>query len=306
MAICCLIMCGSMNRIIAVPIDRELGPLIGKKGSETSINFYNRKTEDGIIVAIAPSDPAGKFYALPNTLILAEQIVIDTSSIDAFFGEVLIASSLLGKKIIFTKDSEIGAIIKGLSLPDHAFVDRETLLQTIEAHPSGSNEGTVKVEIDRCFNVKGVGTVLLGVVTRGTLKKHDKLLKPGKEVVVRSIQCQDEEVESAGLGSRVGIAAKGISEEDAGKGDVLSTTLIPGRLALNIKVKVSRAANEHIAMGNQYQIFTGFNSCSCVVEKMDGENMSLKLDKELQLEKGDMVMLGRTKQPRLFAAGRVE
>jgi selenocysteine-specific translation elongation factor len=293
------------SRIIAVPIDKELGPLIGKKGSETSINFYNRKVGDDIIVAMAPSDPAGKFYALPNTLILAEQIVIDTMTLDAAFGEVLVASSLLGKKILFTKDGDISRIVAGLALPEHAFVAREELLGAIEAYPSKKNEGTVKVEIDRCFNVKGVGTVLLGVVTRGVLRKHDKLLKHGKEVVVRSIQCQDEDVESADLGSRVGIAAKGINEEDLHKGDVLSTTQIPERMSVNVTLKVSKVANEQPKAGNQYQIFTGFNSCSGMIEKMEGDSATLKLDKELQLEKGDTIMLGRTKSPRLFASGIV-
>lgn len=294
------------SKIISVPIDKELGPLIGKRGNETSMTFYNRKVGDDIIVAIAPSDVAGKFYALPNTMILAEQIVIDTSSIDAYFGEVLVAASLLGKRIIFTKDGDIGKIIAGLELPEHSFVAREELLPTIETYPTKKNEGSVKVEIDRCFNVKGVGTVLLGVVTRGVLKKHDKLLKPGREVVVRSIQCQDEEVESADLGSRVGIAAKGIGEDDAKKGDVLSTTLIPGRTDAQIAIKVSKVANEQVKEGNQYQIFTGFNSCSCMIESLEAGKAKLKLDKELQLEKGDTVMLGRTKSPRLFASGVVE
>lgn len=294
-----------MGRIISIPIDRELGPLIGKKGNETSMSFYNRKVGNDIIVAIAPSDLEGKFYALPNTMILAEQIVIDTSSIDALFGEVLVAASLLDKRIIFTKDGDISKIIASLSLPEHAFVDKEELLPAIEAYPSKRNEGSVKVEIDRCFNVKGVGTVLLGVVTRGTLRKHDKLLKPGREVVVRSIQCQDEDVESADLGSRVGIAAKGISEDDVKKGDVLSTTLIPGRTSLEMAMKISKVANEQPKLGNQYQIFTGFNSCSCVIEKIEAGRATLKLDKELQLEKGDTVILGRTKSPRLFASGIV-
>jgi selenocysteine-specific translation elongation factor len=295
-----------MNKIIAIPIDKELGPLIGKKGNETSMSFYNRKVGDDIIVAIAPSDIAGKFYALPNTLILSEQIVIDTTSIDSLFGEVLVAASLLDKKILFTKDGDISKITSSLTLPEHAFVPKEELLAAIESYPSKKNDGTVKVEIDRCFNVKGVGTVLLGVVTRGVLKKHDKLLKHGKEVVVRSIQCQDEDVDSADLGSRVGIAAKGISEEDLHKGDVLSTTQIPERTAIDISIKISKVANEPAKVGSQYQIFTGFNSCSCVIEKLDGGKASLKLDKELQLEKGDTILLGRMKSPRLFASGVVE
>ncbi len=294
-----------MNKIISIPIDRELGPLIGKKGNETSMSFYNRKVGSDIIVAIAPSDIPGKFYALPNTMILAEQIVIDTSAIDSLFGEVLIAASLLEKKIIFTKDSDISKIISGLQLPEHSFVDKSEVVTAIETYPSKKSEGAVKVEIDRCFNVKGVGTVLLGVVTRGVLKKHDKLFRPGKKIVVRSIQCQDEDVELADLGSRVGIAAKGITEEDVRKGDVLSTTLIPGRTSLVAKMRVSRVANEPLQKGTQYSIFTGFNSGSGMIESMEGDLATIKLDKELQLEKGDTIMLGRNKSPRLFAAGTV-
>jgi selenocysteine-specific translation elongation factor len=269
------------------------------------MSFYNRKVGNDIIVAIAPSDIPGKFYALPNTMILAEQIVIDTLAIDALFGEVLIAASLLEKRIIFTKDSDISKIISGLRLPEHAFVAKEEVLTAIESYPSKKNDGTVKVEVDRCFNVKGVGTVLLGVVTRGVLKKHDKLFRPGKEVVVRSIQCQDEDVESADLGSRVGIAAKGVTEEDIRKGDVLSTTLIPGRTSITAKMRVSKVANEPLAKGTQYSIFTGFNSGSGMIESLEGDTATIKLDKELQLEKGDTIMLGRNKSPRLFAAGTV-
>src|SRR5208283_1303265 len=161
-------------------------------------------------------------------------------------------------------------------------------------------------EIDRCFNVKGVGTVLLGIVTRGVLKKHDRLLKPGKEIVVRSIQCQDEDVEEADLGSRVGIAAKGITEEEVRKGDVLSTTLIPGTTSLKAKMRLSKIANEPFQKGTQYGIFTGFNSGSCVIEALEGDIASIRPDKELQLERGDTIMLGRSKSPRLFAAGTVE
>ena len=45
---------------------------------------------------------------------------------------------------------------------------------------------------------------------------------------------------------------------------MLSTTLIPGRTDAQIAIKVSKVANEQIKEGNQYQIFTGFNSCSCM------------------------------------------
>lgn len=296
-----------MNRIIAVPIDPTVGELIGKKGNENSMTFYNRKIGSDIIVALAPSDMEGKFYALPNLLILSEQIVISTKTIDALFGEVVVAASLLDKMVVFTNDSDITKMLSGIKIKDHKIIPRAELLNSISSYPQTQKEGSVRVEVDRAFNVKGVGTVLLGFVTRGTLKKHDILYtKSAKAVTVRSIQCQDEDVPEARLSARVGIAAKGIDEEDVGKGDLLSIEPIKAFTSVEIEIRQSPIANEQAKAGNQYQIFSGFNSGSCMVESISGPIAKIKLDKEFQLENGDTILLGRVRQPRLFACGIVK
>jgi selenocysteine-specific translation elongation factor len=296
-----------MNRIVAVPLDPALASLIGKKGNETSMTFYNRKTGTDIIVGLAPSDMEGKFYALPNSLILAEQIIISTASVDAQFGEVVVAASLLGKRVIFTADNDVSKIVGGLAMPECSFMEREALLGAITSYPQKKRQGSVKVEIDRSFNVKGVGTVLLGFVTRGVLNRHDLLYTgAGKEAVVRSIQCQDEDVEHAQLYARVGIAARGINEDDVVKGDVLSTEKIGAKITLDVDLTQSTVAREPLGQGSQYMIFSGFGSGSCIIESISGQSAKLKLDKGFQLEAGDRVLLGRNKQPRIFASGIVK
>jgi selenocysteine-specific translation elongation factor len=76
------------------------------------------------------------------------------------------------------------------------------------------------VAVDRAFNVKGVGLIVLGFVIAGSVNSHDvlKILPQGKEVEVRSIQIMDVDVDSATEGSRVGLCLKGASEEDFQKG----------------------------------------------------------------------------------------
>jgi hypothetical protein len=295
-----------MNRIVAVPIDTELASLIGKRGSETSMLLFNRKVGDDIIIVLAPSDIEGKFYALPNSMILAEQIIISTANIDALFGEIVVAASLLDKRVIFTTESDVSGLVSGIDLPGKLFVERDEIINAINSYPVKQKEGPVKVEVDRSFNVKGTGTVLLGFVTRGTLKKHDILYtRSGKELTVRSIQCQDEDVGEAETGARVGIAAKGIDEDDVRKGDVLSTSKIPLKNSIEIDVRESRLAHEEMKAGNQYQIFSSLDSGSCVIGSISRASIELKLDKEFQLEQNDTVMLGRKKQPRIFASGVV-
>ncbi|HVP23950.1 MAG TPA: hypothetical protein VMS77_08580 [Conexivisphaerales archaeon] len=80
--------------------------------------------------------------------------------------------------------------------------------------------GQKYVAVDRAFNVKGVGLIVLGFVIGGTVKTHDamKILPQGREAEVRSIQIMDVDVDSAPEGSRVGLCLKGASVEDFQKG----------------------------------------------------------------------------------------
>jgi selenocysteine-specific translation elongation factor len=80
------------------------------------------------------------------------------------------------------------------------------------------------VPIDHFFNVKGIGSVVLGCVFNGTIRSHDNLrVHPGeKSGIVRSIQKHDDNYPSAGYGERVGLALKNIDTKDLDRGFVLS------------------------------------------------------------------------------------
>ena len=78
-----------MNTIVAIPFDSELASFIGKRGSENSITFYNRKFNEHVVVGIMPSSIEEKFYALPQCMLVADQILVSTKSVDRSFGEVL-------------------------------------------------------------------------------------------------------------------------------------------------------------------------------------------------------------------------
>ena len=78
--------------------------------------------------------------------------------------------------------------------------------------------------MDHVFPVKGIGTVVLGCVAAGSVRRHDtlRLLPPGKEVQVRSIQRHDDSAEEASLRDRVGVALKGVEAAEIERGDVLT------------------------------------------------------------------------------------
>jgi selenocysteine-specific translation elongation factor len=52
------------------------------------------------------------------------------------------------------------------------------------------------IEIDRTFDLKGLGIVVLGVIKQGTVKVHDqlKIMPIAKDILVKSIQMHDDPV----------------------------------------------------------------------------------------------------------------
>lgn len=89
--------------------------------------------------------------------------------------------------------------------------------------------------VDHCFDVKGVGTVILGKVTGGTVKQYDnlKLYPLGINVLIKSIQMHDDPVGESACPARVGLAVKGAKPDEVGRGDVIS-----GEGTVDVKTEV--------------------------------------------------------------------
>ncbi len=300
-----------MNIVIAVPVDENFAAFIGKKGSANSITFYNRKQEGDMIVALFPGQEDEKVHALAQSLLVAHKIVISTAAVDKRFGEALIAASLLEKPIILTNDNDVEAILKGSGISNCRIVPKEGLFEAIREGSDLAPEvdgSDVRVDIDKAFPVRGIGTVALGIVTRGVVKQHEKLYhSSGKQVAVRSLQSHDEDVTSAGVGTRVGISLKDIGDDEISKGDLL-TSIAPVRKSRKIVIdaKQSAVAKESVSEGSSYRIAQNFSSSDCIVTGIHGNDIEVELSAPMPVEKGDEVFLIRKAVPRLFASGRVK
>ncbi|MHA1733075.1 MAG: EF-Tu/IF-2/RF-3 family GTPase [Promethearchaeota archaeon] len=103
-------------------------------------------------------------------------------------------------------------------------------------------EDYTKVLVDHCFPVKGIGTVVLGLVEFGEVHAGGMLELTGqaKKVIIRSIQKQDRDFKLAVPGDRVGLAIKGVKPEDVGRDDCLVT---PGSVSLAREVEIEMRLN---------------------------------------------------------------
>ncbi len=295
-----------MDSVVAVPLDEELASFVGKKGSVNGIAFYSRKTANGVITALFPSQDESKPYALPEALLVASKVLVSTRNIDKRFGEALVACSLLDKETLFTDDNDASALARDAGIADYRAVSKGDILEALEAGAQGGQDGGVRIDVDKAFPVKGIGTVVLGIVTRGTVRQHDKLFHTsGRQVSVRSIQSQDEDIEAAGTGTRVGLALKDIEDKEISKGDVIGDRQVAKRSSITISCRQSGIAKEQVAEGSVYGVAVGFSYSECVVKRADGRNLELELRSRFAAEKGDDALLVRKQAPRIFASGKI-
>jgi len=103
-------------------------------------------------------------------------------------------------------------------------VDQDKIKEEMNKLEPITNDAPSEMVIDHCFDVKGVGTVILGKVTNGTVKQYDnlKLYPTGIDVLIKSIQMHDDPVNESICPARVGLAVKGAKPDEVNRGDVIS------------------------------------------------------------------------------------
>jgi len=106
----------------------------------------------------------------------------------------------------------------------------ETLDELFERLPKNGardSTGQFRMYVDRTYNVTGVGAVASGTIKSGSVEAGDELLLGPlgnggfREVEVRSIEMHYHRVDEASAGRIVGIALKGVDEEEMRRGMAL-------------------------------------------------------------------------------------
>ena len=209
---------------------QDIASDFGKKGTVSDLSLYDRKESDVIKTWVTPSGFPDKIQPLFQAINLAEYVIFHVDKLDKFTGEQIIAlDSLKKEKGILSHtfdvdESKLDAMIKGTVVEKYTKVDEDKIKEEMDKLEPISNDGPSEMIIDHCFDVKGVGTVILGKVTSGKVKQYDnlKLYPAGIDVLIKSIQMHDDPVDESICPARVGLAVKGAKPEEVGRGDVIS------------------------------------------------------------------------------------
>ena len=215
----------------------EMASNIAKKGdSRDVVSYVFKETKDEkvrILSLLRPLKHPESIRPLLSVLNVSRVGFVEVKQIDASLGEVLVAMKCSEIEVgiaVINPDSgdwvdpdQVGVLF------EQAKLNWNILEEFPEAHEireelfslgqSEDESDELVVPLDQKFNVQGIGVVGIGYVQSGNIKKHDQIeIIPGRKPgVVRSLQVMDDDVNEAGSGDRVGVALRGVDEDDIGR-----------------------------------------------------------------------------------------
>jgi len=245
-------------------INNLIGQSLGSPGTKSDILFYNRldQTLNHVFCGLTPIDYPEKIKPLLQTLAISNihVLAIDLNvGLNASVGEILVGMDIFSKlyrtKVLLViagintntewklpeTRKKIEAILESTSLKNiqifelKAKQDYENLKKIIVTlgneflQLTSDKKSDTEVLVDHVFPVKGIGTVILGIVKQGEVHSGQMLEITGyesavKKVIIRSIQKHDRNFKVAYEGDRVGLALKGnISPSDISRDNIIVT-----------------------------------------------------------------------------------
>jgi len=302
-----------MNSINCAVFNAELAKGLGKKASDSDLEFFHRTHNGRIISFIYPKGFPEKINSLLQALHLADCILLNVDEIGPELGEIILAIDALGKDKGFilmsdyTDELLFKKVIKGTVVESFKHVERDEVLNALASEVISPINGNTLIDTDAMFNVRGVGTVALGFVKEGILKKHQSLkaLPLNKDVLVKSIQKQDKDFDEACCSDRVGIALKGLTAEEFSRGLILTDN---PQFFTGDEFQLTFERNPYwkgtLKQNRQLHIQCRLQITGCIIKSLDP--LVVKTARKIAARKNEpIVLIDNESRPRIAGSGRI-
>ena len=286
----------------------------GKKGTMTDLTVYDRKESDIIRTWVVPNGFPEKIQPLLQAINISEYVIFYVASLDRYTGEQILALDMLKKKdgIIShsyeVDENRLNSMIKGTVLQNYKRVNSPDIKEELTKLPPILKDGSVQIVIDHCFDVKGVGTVVLGKVLQGTVNQYDNLvhLPSGADVMVKSIQMHDDDVKQAVCPARVGLSLKGIKPDEVGRGDIItSDKSLEVKSEIEFDFKQSPFYKGEVSVNQMCLVSVGLQIKAAKFSSVSP--VKLTLDKPIICRKNDICLLVKPESTtiRVIGSGKI-
>ena len=297
-----------MHLTIGVFGDQELAKRLGKKGTTNDISIFNHSSSEGVFTYVCPN--SDKIQPLLQSLNMVDVPILVANSLTKEIGEIIVGLDEMNfeKGFIITNIKEqLQSITKNTSLEKYEIIDENNLRSALFNMKINRQNDFLMIPIDNYFKVTGIGTIILGIIKSGIIKKFDKvLLEPlGKEVLIKGIQSQDNDLEEADPGMRVGLNLKGVEVEDIKRGYVLCKE-IEKSAKLKIKFRRNKFSKQELKEGTNVLFSVGLQVVSCTIESI-GEDVVLNSNQPIAYTKNQHCMIASQNDdyPRIIGSGHI-
>ncbi|HEX2174269.1 MAG TPA: selenocysteine-specific translation elongation factor [Nocardioidaceae bacterium] len=174
---------------------------------------------------------------------------------------------------------------------------RRALATMLRRLPAVDARADVRLWVDRCFVVRGAGTVVTGTLQAGTVAVGDILRHGADRVRVRGVQTLGREVEQAVGVARVALRLGGGVPGDLARGSVLVTPQAwRDTEQVDVRVTAGHAAPERPVL------HIGATALGCHYRPLGDRLARLTLERPLPLRVGDRALLRDPGSGRIWGA----
>lgn len=170
---------------------------------------------------------------------------------------------------------------------------RRALDSLLATEPPPDATAPVRMWLDRSFAITGAGTIVTGTVSAGRLRRGDTLDLVGRSyegpVEIRGLQTHNTEAESIGPSSRAAVNLRGISVEQAARGDVL---ISPGAWWTASVVDIRRCTGTALTdVPAAVSVHIGTASLQARLRPFDADHARMTFPRSLPVRIGDRIVL---------------
>jgi len=296
-----------MHLTVGIFGNQDLAKKLGKKDTINDIAIYSHSSSDGVFTYICPNSE--KIQSLLQVLNMIDVPVLVIDNLTKEIGEMIVGINEMNfeKGFIVTDIRDaIQPLIKNTCLEKFEIIGENDLWPKLLSFNIELHDDFLMIPIDNYFNVKGIGTIILGIIKSGKVNLHDKLIvEPlGKEVIAKGIQSQDKGIEEAGSGMRIGLNIKGVEVEELKRGFVIVKDKVEKSSEITIKFNRNRFFKQEIKQGINVLLSVGLQVISCTVESARSE-LKLKSNQKIAYRKNQRCIVASPNEilPRIIGNG---
>ncbi len=289
---------------------------IAKKGTESDISLHDKREGDIALSIAIPRTYPERIQPLLQCLSMSDSAVFFPESADSTVGEEIVAMSAFSRPGVIVAYEDLGGKlldmlgrrVGGWTLIPRDGSEEKRLWEHLSSLEPARDSGREhwRVDVDHSFDVKGVGTVCLGIVRYGTARVHDKIIAQpsGKEGMVRSIQIFDVDHKEAPAGSRVGFAVKGLTTDDMPRGTVITNNMhFATTRAVRVALRKEAYFKEPLESGKIMHICAGLQCRQARIIGV-GDAVELESEEPLAIEEEEALLFSAKPPGQLRIAGR--